>query len=471
MIETVNVNSIPDSIANLIDRVCEMDPQSPKHQPGPIGVTAEIAQEVQSLTDAEIEALVNVHNLYDKVQTRDASQKRWAAEQLLSYVGPRVIPHVVRALKTEEPRRVQRGLISVLGKTGEPAIEVLDSILFTLTDVYVVRLTVDVLFEIGEPAAHLIALALEHSESATSAFIMRRINDPNLRDRVSIALVNAITDAIIDELIVRNPDRPDHFNDKITAECLQAAIDRNPQHRRKIQARLCDLAYQDDMEVRERAVQVGANLDLNDFLQLVRSRASQNPDVFAEIMYRLGRSEPLPTQQAIAKYSGKLEDLEKRSLERWDDMAGQSRSSFRLRNIITTVYFLVSLAVIGVGIWLFVTADNVTQQGIGAAVSALTAVGGILMGFWKFPIEDIKSSSIQQAGVEATFIGFMTRIGQIRLLFEQNYAKGEMSIEELGTYQRMIADTQTQTAEELALVKGIASKSQRSEARNLSTLR
>ena len=305
-------------------------------------------------------------------------------------------------------------------------------------------------------------LALEHPESAVADFVMRKIAyDEHRWVTVDIRLVHSIADALIDELVIRNPDRPNSFNDKITAQCLETLIGRSPQLRRTIHTKLCDVAFTDDLEAHERAVQVAANLDSDRFLQEIRMRAQDHPDLAARVFYRLGIDAPMPSRkQSLVDYTERLKDLEERSLKRWDEMAQQGKTSFRLRNWLTVVYFVVSLLVIGTGIWLLLTSQDAVAQGIGGTVSALTAIGSMLTRFWKSPVDDIKGSFIQQAGIEATFIAFMTRTGQIRLLFEQNYAKGEIGIEELGALQQMIADAQTQTIQELTLVRTAASNLQ-----------
>ena len=70
---------------------------------------------------------------------------------------------------------------------------------------------------------------------------------------MNIRLVHAINNAIIEELIIRDPSRPNNFNNKTTAECLKVIIHRSPQLRRTILTKLRDIAFEDDLEIRERA--------------------------------------------------------------------------------------------------------------------------------------------------------------------------------------------------------------------------
>lgn len=456
--DKVNTPPIPDRVSSLIDRVCELDPEGPFGSQRAIGVTPEIAQELQDLTTDEIEALVIAHNTSHKppFKRQRPPQQQWATRELLSHVGPRAIPFLAQALEIEKDDHVKGSLIAILGNIGEPALKVLDDYFPSLTDTWLARRTVAAFFNIGEPATHLTVFALGFPDSEIPDYIMGRITIKHHSDGdVEIGLINAIATSIIDRLIAQNPNRPNYyFNDEVVAECLRVTTQRNPQLRRQIQTRLCALAFQDDLEVRERAIQVAANFDISDFLQLVRTRATEDPNIAAEIMYRLGRSEPLPTQQqSLGKYISHLQALEDRTLTRWDEMAKQSKINFWLRNGITSLFVIISAGLIALGVYLVLTADDNLAQGIaGGSLTILTTLGSMLTKFWKEPVKDIRSSFRQQAAVEATLIGFMTRVGQIRLVFEQNFAKAEMGLEDLSTYQTMIADVQKQTAQELELI-------------------
>ena len=377
-----------------------------------------------------------------------------------------MIPFAVQELEATDSYQAKQSLIAVLGHIGEPALESLDNIFFKTEEITLVRNMVEIFLEIGQPAAYLVALAIEHPESAAADCIMRKIAyDGSGRSSVDVGLVHSIAEAAIDELVIRNPDRPNNFNDESTAQFLQTAIGRSPQLRKVVRVRLCNMVFTDDSETHERAVQVAAKLDTDGFMQDVRMKAREHPDIAARVFYQLGVDAPAPSQrQSLTDYTERLERLEDRSLKRWDDMAHQSKVSFSLRNWLTVGYFVASLVVIGVGLGLWVTSDDVITQGIAGIVSALTAIGSMLTKFWKAPVDDIKDSLIQQAGIEATFIGFMTRTGQIRLLFEQDYARGEIGTEELETLQRMIADAQTQSNRELALVRTSATGAQQAES-------
>ena len=69
-----------------------------------------------------------------------------------------------------------------------------------------------------------------------------------------------------------------------------------------IDRELCNLAYQNDGGVRERAVAVARGLGADEFASLVKVRAEENPTAAATIMRMLGGSE------AVTQASQQLTD-------------------------------------------------------------------------------------------------------------------------------------------------------------------
>ena len=148
MSDRTDANTIPDHIANLIGRVCE--PLHEDQRQGAqkmTGVTKEIDQEVQTLTDADVATLVDAHAL-DRLET-DVSQrtaKQWAIRQLLISLGPRAVSPIERVMESQQPHPDDRYFIEVLGSIGDPAVEALDKILFSSTDVYLALEVLKALF-------------------------------------------------------------------------------------------------------------------------------------------------------------------------------------------------------------------------------------------------------------------------------------------------------------------------------------
>ena len=160
-------NPIPEAVLSLIDQVCEPDPEkSDPHQERPKGITPEIVQQLQNLSDTEVAWLPRAVVLYEQFPSasflpiQHDMQKAWAAGKLASHIGPKVIPFVVQEMEATDDSSAKRKMIEVLGNIGEPALESLDSIFFETEEIGLVTQMVEIFLEIGQPAAYLIALAV-----------------------------------------------------------------------------------------------------------------------------------------------------------------------------------------------------------------------------------------------------------------------------------------------------------------------
>ncbi|MCB8954766.1 MAG: hypothetical protein H6650_22410, partial [Ardenticatenales bacterium] len=355
-------------------------------------------------------------------------------------------------LENTENGNERRDLLIVLKEIGEPSLETLYTYFSEskMPEVFDVLFTI---FKIGIPASKVLAWALEYPEAVVGEEIMHRVSfdEPSDTWMENIDFVRTFASAIIDELVIRNPNRPNRFDDITTANALRTTIKRSSQLRDTIMQRLCAIVFDKDAEARNRAERVAVRLDRDDFLQRIRASYDEHPDIIDAILFRLGEGIATPSQRhSLVDYTERLQRLEDRSLVRWDQMTGQIKWSIILRNILTSVFFVACLALVGIGLWLLVTSDELGYRVSGGILSASTTLVGMVTQFWKASVDDIRGSLNQQAALEATFIGFMTRTGQIRLLFEQSYADGELESERIELLQRMVADAQAQTAEELA---------------------
>ena len=119
------------------------------------------------------------------------------------------------------------------------------------------------------------------------------------------------------------------------------------------------------------------------------------------------------------------------------------------------VFFGVGLYLVGLGVHLALSGITDAQVLAGGAMSLLTTVSGMLTRVWRLPTADIGNTSRETARVEASFISFMTQIGQIRLAFEKSYLNDEeMPIDMLMAYQTMGAQAQERVHHELGKEDG-----------------
>jgi hypothetical protein len=305
------------------------------------------------------------------------------------------------------------------------------------------------LWLIGKPALPLLARALEDPDSANVRIVIREYSQPDID-------AGDIAEAIINELIIRASGQPsERFNYEVVALGLQSLITRNPRLHGQVISRLRDLAYECDSEVRQRAIAVARELDPDEFAMLVRTRAEEDPDRAAVIMRLLGGSEALaffsPEQsRALKRFREPLEDLEKISRDRWEGLTIQTRRGYYINMGLSIALFVMGAVIVIWGLCLLTQSDDLAKQITGGVVAGLSGLATTFSSrFWKEPVEHIKSFSAQQARLQAAFIGYMNRVAQVRLVFEHNYAMGELTLTDLEEYQRMLSEAIDQAARQL----------------------
>jgi len=407
----------------------------------------------------------------------------------LAHIGKPALPALERALNAQ-PFEVQIVTIQGLGRLiGEPAIPILGRVVNHQTealrpiavyelgvvgdaalnvlehalshkDVEVRKAVVGALTRIGGPAAaRLLVLLLEDTDETVSDYVIQYLSDPGFHEHIDWASPidpQDVAKFIVDELIVRGSGRPDSdFNSLITVRALQTARDHSYKLRAWILKQLCDLAYQNTGPIRSRAIEVARRLDAGDFAAQVRVQAEEHPDSAAAIMRLLGGGEAAAffselQSRSLERYRAPLVSLEEVSLNRWDDLTRQARNSFYINVGMSVSVFLMGSGVVIWGLVLMTRSDEVIQQiggGLLAAVSAfITTYSGR---FWKDPVEHIQRFSAQQARLQAAFIGYMNRVAQLRLMFEKDYTTGDITVEDLGLYQKLLNEAIDQASQQL----------------------
>jgi len=384
----------------------------------------------------------------------DAEVRRRAVNAL-DDIGEPALEALTRALDDADAE-VRRRAVNALDGIGEPALEALGHALED-EDKDVRRYTIEVLTGIGKPAVHLLAVALEDPEGWYSDSLIRYLSGQDSAFGYGgIEAHHDMAEAIIDELIIRSSGRSsEYFNSKVVTKALQGTISRNPRLRGQIQRELCNLAYQNDSRVRERAVAVARGLGADEFAPLVKARAKDNPTAAAAIMRMLGGSEAAAffselQSQTLERFRAPLVELEEVSRQRWNELTRQARSSFYISMAMSVGLFLVGTTIVIWGLVLLTRSRDLSQQIGGGVLSALAALATTFSGrFWKDPVEHIQRFSAQQARLQAAFIGYMNRVAQLRLVFEHDYATGEIALDELEAYQRMLSEAVTQASQQL----------------------
>lgn len=403
----------------------------------------EIVDQLKAIGEPALQALT--HALDD-----EDVEMREAVVYVLGKFGEPALKALTRALDDADAG-VRRQAVDELGGIGKPALQALGYALED-EDKDVRQYAIEKLVGIGKSAVHLVAVALEDPDGRTSESLVEYLSD-YLRCNIE---AHDVAEAIIDELIIRSSGRSsEYFSSKVVTKALQGTIRRTPRLRGQIQRELCNLAYQHDGGVRERAVAVARGLGADEFASLIKARAEENPTAAAAIMRMVGGSEAAAffselQSQTLERFRAPLVDLEDVSRQRWNELTRQARSSFYISMAMSVGLFLVGTTIVIWGLLLLTRSSDLSQQIGGGVLSALAALATTFSGrFWKDPVEHIQRFSAQQARLQAAFIGYMNRVAQLRLVFEHDYATGEVTLDELEAYQRMLSEAVTQASQQL----------------------
>ena len=200
---------------------------------------------------------------------------RGRAVRALGTIGEPALEALTYALENEE-KSVRRDAVVTLCMIGEPALKILGTAVEGTSDDYVRLRATEGLGRIGDPAAHLLAIALEDPLGEIAKMAIRTLNNVN---------GSTMWNDIREELIIRSSGRPsEYFSPNTVATALQRITEINPRLRSQILQELCDLAYQHGNEVRERVVAVARGFGADEFASAVKVTAEENPNSAAAIM-------------------------------------------------------------------------------------------------------------------------------------------------------------------------------------------
>jgi hypothetical protein len=262
--------------------------------------------------------------------------------------------------------------------------------------------------------------------------------------------------------VLRTRDIPsDRFNASIVASVLRSFVDRGPKLHGEILDGLQDAAFSHDSAVRERAAKVAREFDVKEFASRVRKDAEEHPEAAKQIMRILGGPEATAffaemqtemQEKAIKNYRQSLSRVEDIGLKRWEELTLQTRRGFYVNMGMSLALFLVGTGVIIWGLWTLTQSDDLVQQIGGAFLSAVAAFATTYSGrFWKDPVEHVKDFSAQQIRQQSAFIGYMHALGELRLAFERDYARDEMSPEAIERHQRLLSEASDRMSKQLSI--------------------
>jgi len=400
-------------------------------------------------------------------------EARWSAVYALGEIGRLALDPLVEALEDPDPEiRIQT--VQALGRIGAPALDPLSDALED-ADAVVRRNTVQALAKIGEPAQEALTRALEDPEEEVRNQVIYSLLDAGawalplhvaaLEDswwwqslewltELAHTQPNEVAKAILQELVARTSGRPaEQFNQKVVVHALKEVIQRSPEMNGTIHTRLCDLAFAHTGDVRSRAVAVGESLDASRFLAMVQARQRRNVSAATAIMDMLGKQAETFSEQEIQTL-GRLKEfrtllirLEGLSQERWAELVGQARRSLAVQWALSGGLFGIGAAMI---VWGLVQVAPLEGLWIPLAGGLFCLAAAVVMSlgirFWHDPTARILGFTSKQALVQATFLGFISRVAQVRMVFENHCATGELSLGDLERYQKVLGDAIAQAS-------------------------
>ena len=268
--------------------------------------------------------------------------------------------------------------------------------------------------------------------------------------------LNSIVSIIMDDIIIRKSARPDsYFNSKVVKNIFLALIPQNPTLRSTIFDELCTIAFEYDSKPRERAIAVSRDIGPDEFAVLVKAKSATNPQAADQIMSMLGGAESTAyfteaQGQTLAEYRAPLIELEETSRQRWEELTLEARRSSTTSKWMSVGVFIVGTIIV---FWAFIllTLSNEPWQQFAAAIAGIGSFLAMYsQRFWKEPVEQIQRFSAQQARLQVAFIGFMNRVAQVRLLFEDAYSKGELPPETMAMYQQWLNEATEKAWQQLS---------------------
>ena len=400
---------------------------------------------------------------------------RWSAVYALGEIGAPALAALREALQDENPE-IRMQAVQALGTLGKPALSTISSTMSD-TDEGVRKRVVQALARIGEPAARALTQALDDPSEEVRTQVVYSLAEAGdwalslhvlaLEDvwwwqsmewLVGLASTkpSTVAKAVIDKLVVRRSGRPDErFSAKVVVHSLQAIIQHNPEMAERIRTRMCDLAYAHTGAVRQRAVAVASALGDEAFVDEVRSRQKKNASAAAAIVDMLGKNQSAAAfseqeKQSLERLKGLralLTQLETLSQERWHALMRQARWSFALNRGLSVAFFLLG---VGITVWgaIAITLYPGVWLPLASGLLALLMAVVLSLGvrFWQSPTERIHRFSARQAQLHVGFLGFLSRVAQVRLVFENHCAAGEMSLGDLERYQKVLKDAIAQAS-------------------------
>lgn len=137
-------------------------------------------------------------------------------------------------------------------------------------------------------------------------------------------------------------------------------------------------------------------------------------------------------------YTDHLKSLEKANMEMVKSVVKNAQYGFSVSLILNVSSFILGIAIICVGIYIFVKSPESLRQTIGILSSLVGLALVISLLFWRGPLERILGSAAHLAQINAISLGLAHRLNQISRVFVQFSLDNKLSVDVLKQLNEMV---------------------------------
>jgi hypothetical protein len=263
------------------------------------------------------------------IADKDITVKRSVLDAL-GQIGTPALDLFARIVASDEQAR-KFAIATLVLDIGAPALPIIKQVLEngSLSDRYH---ALEAAMRMGRPGLNLVVGSLEDPDGQISEHTIHYFSGPKSGEwneqfeQMPNIEPDDISQAILNELIIRESDRPEQFfSPRITARSLQVTIERSPRLYNELQTQLCNLVFEGNSALRQRAISVARILGPGDFAAKVKNVGIEQPDVAREVMRTLGGGEAAAyfaeqQNQALDRFRAPLIELEETARQRWEDL-------------------------------------------------------------------------------------------------------------------------------------------------------
>jgi hypothetical protein len=203
--------------------------------------------------------------------------------------------------------------------------------------------------------------------------------------------------------------------------------------------------------------------DVIDELEATLSAGTtQEGDAALVLLRELGGAEALDRLSAMRRSAEKYVAAQSKADEDlWkalDRSLNEARQGFKIVAGMDIAIFIAGFALLGIGIYLVLTAGDSLDRLIGALTSG-TGFIGILLKNWLLKARDRIEPSVRRlVSLQASFHGYLRQLRQVDQAYTQRVLEGKLKPEEIRNYTELVENATQRTLAILSAAENTASK-------------